>query len=65
MKTIGFDRPLYILPFDHRGSFEKKMFGWHGDFRRQQRCDGRHGSPTRRTQTSSFTQGDNTKGESR
>jgi 5-dehydro-2-deoxygluconokinase len=31
MKTIGFDRPLYILPFDHRGSFEAKMFGWHGD----------------------------------
>jgi len=25
----GFDRPLYILPFDHRGSFETKMFGWH------------------------------------
>ena len=35
MKTIGFDRPLYILPFDHRGSFEKKLFGWHGDFRRR------------------------------
>src|SRR6516162_8157545 len=31
MKTIGFDRPLYILPFDHRGSFEAEMFGWHGD----------------------------------
>lgn len=31
MKTIGFGRPLYILPFDHRGSFETKMFGWHGD----------------------------------
>jgi 5-dehydro-2-deoxygluconokinase len=31
MKAIGFDRPLYILPFDHRGSFETKMFGWHGD----------------------------------
>ena len=31
MKTIGFDKPLYILPFDHRGSFETKMFGWHGD----------------------------------
>src|SRR5262245_15182795 len=31
MKTIGFDRPLYVLPFDHRGSFETKMFGWHGD----------------------------------
>src|SRR5262250_1720050 len=31
MNPIGFDRPLYILPFDHRGSFETKMFGWHGD----------------------------------
>jgi myo-inositol catabolism protein IolC len=31
MKTIGYDKPLYILPFDHRGSFETKMFGWHGD----------------------------------
>ncbi len=26
--TIGFDQPLYILPFDHRGSFQTKMFGW-------------------------------------
>jgi len=24
----GFDRPLYILPFDHRGSFQTKLFGW-------------------------------------
>jgi len=31
MKTVGFDQPLYVLPFDHRGSFERKMFGWHGD----------------------------------
>jgi myo-inositol catabolism protein IolC len=31
MKALGYDRPLYILPFDHRGSFETKMFGWHGD----------------------------------
>jgi len=31
MKTIGYDQPLYVLPFDHRGSFETKMFGWHGD----------------------------------
>ena len=31
MKSIGYDKPLYILPFDHRGSFETKMFGWHGD----------------------------------
>jgi myo-inositol catabolism protein IolC len=24
----GFDRPLYILPFDHRGSFQTRLFGW-------------------------------------
>jgi len=24
----GFDRPLYILPFDHRGSFQSGLFGW-------------------------------------
>jgi 5-dehydro-2-deoxygluconokinase len=28
--TVGFDKPLYILPFDHRGSFQKKLFGWDG-----------------------------------
>jgi myo-inositol catabolism protein IolC len=28
--TIGYDKPLYILPFDHRGSFQTKMFGWKG-----------------------------------
>jgi len=28
--TLGFDQPLYILPFDHRGSFQTKMFGWSG-----------------------------------
>jgi 5-dehydro-2-deoxygluconokinase len=26
----GYDQPLYMLPFDHRGSFETKMFGWTG-----------------------------------
>ena len=26
--SIGFDRDLYVLPFDHRGSFETQMFGW-------------------------------------
>jgi myo-inositol catabolism protein IolC len=31
LKAIGYDQPLYVLPFDHRGSFETKMFGWHGD----------------------------------
>src|SRR5262249_3396039 len=24
----GHDRALYILPFDHRGSFQAEMFGW-------------------------------------
>jgi 5-dehydro-2-deoxygluconokinase len=25
----GYERPLYIQPFDNRGSFQTKMFGWH------------------------------------
>jgi 5-dehydro-2-deoxygluconokinase len=29
MKPRGYTEPLYVLPFDHRGSFETKMFGWH------------------------------------
>jgi 5-dehydro-2-deoxygluconokinase len=28
--ATGYDRPLYVLPFDHRGSFQSKMFGWKG-----------------------------------
>jgi len=28
--TLGYDRPLYVLPFDHRGSFESGLFGWKG-----------------------------------
>ena len=28
--TIGYDKPLYIMPFDHRGSFAEKLFGWKG-----------------------------------
>jgi myo-inositol catabolism protein IolC len=28
--TIGYDKPLYVLPFDHRGTFSKNMFGWQG-----------------------------------
>jgi 5-dehydro-2-deoxygluconokinase len=31
MAPRGFNHPLYVLPFDHRGSFETGMFGWHGD----------------------------------
>lgn len=30
MTTLGFDRPLYILPFGHRAFFQK-MFGWDGE----------------------------------
>ena len=26
----GYDRDLYIQPFDHRGSFQTNMFGWKG-----------------------------------
>lgn len=28
--SLGYDQPLYILAFDHRGSFQKKMFGIEG-----------------------------------
>ncbi|HET9740018.1 MAG TPA: DUF2090 domain-containing protein [Solirubrobacteraceae bacterium] len=31
MATLGYDGKLYILAFDHRGSFQKKMFGIQGD----------------------------------
>src|SRR5215470_9745196 len=26
----GYAKPLYVLPFDHRGSFQTGMFGWKG-----------------------------------
>jgi myo-inositol catabolism protein IolC len=29
--TLGYDGKLYILAFDHRGSFQKKLFGVQGD----------------------------------
>jgi len=28
--TLGFEKPLYTLPFDHRGSFQTNLFGWKG-----------------------------------
>jgi myo-inositol catabolism protein IolC len=37
--TIGFDKPLYILPFDHRGSFQTKMFGWKGTLTAEQTAE--------------------------
>jgi 5-dehydro-2-deoxygluconokinase len=36
MKTVGYDKPLYVLPFDHRGSFQTKMFGWQGELNPEQ-----------------------------
>ncbi len=29
--TFGYEKPLYILAFDHRGSFQKKFFGVTGE----------------------------------
>ena len=29
--ALGYDRNLYILAFDHRGSFQKKFFGISGE----------------------------------
>jgi 5-dehydro-2-deoxygluconokinase len=37
--TVGFDQPLYVLPFDHRGSFQTKMFGWKGSLTAQQTAE--------------------------
>jgi len=39
MTTLGFDKPLYVLPFDHRGSFQKKMFGWDGELSAEQTAE--------------------------
>jgi myo-inositol catabolism protein IolC len=34
--TVGYDHPLYVLPFDHRGTFQKNMFGWTGTLTAEQ-----------------------------
>jgi myo-inositol catabolism protein IolC len=39
MKNLGYDNPLYILPFDHRSSFELKMFGWGEDLTTEQTAE--------------------------
>src|SRR6185312_8612470 len=36
MKDLGYNKPLYILPFDHRGSFQNKLFGWQGTLTSEQ-----------------------------
>ena len=40
---LGYDQPLYILAFDHRGSFQKKMLGHRGRLRLPRTASG---SPT-------------------
>ena len=41
--AIGYDKPLYVLPFDHRGTFQKNMFGWTGTLTDEQTAqDRRH-----------------------
>ena len=37
--NLGFDKPLFILPFDHRGSFQTKMFGWKGKLTPEQTAE--------------------------
>src|SRR5438093_348814 len=37
--AVGFNKPLYILPFDHRGSFQTKMFGWKGTLTAEQTAE--------------------------
>lgn len=39
MRTLGYDKPLYILPFDHRGSFQTKLFGWTGTLTAEQTAE--------------------------
>jgi hypothetical protein len=37
--TIGYDKPLYVLPFDHRATFSKNMFGWKGQLTAEQTAE--------------------------
>jgi len=39
MTSLGYDKPLYILPFDHRGSFQTKLFGWPGALTAEQTAE--------------------------
>jgi myo-inositol catabolism protein IolC len=34
--SIGYNKPLYILPFDQRSSFEKGLYGWSGSLTPEQ-----------------------------
>ncbi|HZY90636.1 MAG TPA: DUF2090 domain-containing protein [Gemmataceae bacterium] len=37
--TIGYDKPLYVLPFDHRATFSNTMFGWQGPLSPEQTAE--------------------------
>jgi 5-dehydro-2-deoxygluconokinase len=37
--NIGYDEPLYVLPFDHRATFSKTMFGWRGPLKEEQTAE--------------------------
>ncbi len=37
--AAGFDKQLYVLPFDHRASFQSKMFGWKGTLSAEQTAE--------------------------
>jgi len=37
--TVGFDRPLYVLSFDHRCSLQTEMFGWESTLTPQQTAE--------------------------
>ena len=39
MTIRGYQKPLYVLPFDHRGSFETGMFGWKGALNAEQTAE--------------------------
>ncbi len=37
--TLGYNSPLYVLPFDHRATFTKNLFGWTGTLSPQQTAE--------------------------
>ena len=34
--SLGYTKQLYVLPFDHRGSFQEGLFGWKGQLTDEQ-----------------------------
>jgi hypothetical protein len=34
--TLGYNKPLYILPFDHRATFQTGLFSWKGPINPEQ-----------------------------